>query len=256
MEKVFEINNGDLNIKCRAIASDLKKFDKVIISCHGFTGSKNNKTANALAKEIEKYDGYMILSFDWPCHGDDKRDIVDLDVCNKYLKTVIDYVHNDLCINEIYGQGTSFGGYLILKYISENGNPFKKIALRCPAINMYDALTKIILSKEDLEIINSGGNVYRGEDRKTVITKELVDSFKENDILKRDFSNYSDSIITIHGDNDQLIDYNVDKSFSEKNGIEFITSEGTDHGFNIPQKIEECASIFMSYYDSGYYKTK
>ena len=252
MEKNFEIKKDDLCIKCRAYSYDFDYVDKVIISCHGFTGSKDNKTANALANELKENDGYMIISFDWPCHGDDNRKEVDLDVCNKYLKTVIDYVHNTLDIDEIYGQGTSFGGYLILKYISENGNPFEKITLRCPAVNMYDALVNIILNEEQLNTINNGGVVYCGNDRDTVITKKLVESLRENDILKRDFSNYSDKIVTIHGNKDTLIDYNVDKDFSEKNGIEFITSEGTDHGFNVPGKIEECASLFMKYYSNNY----
>ena len=72
---------------------------------------------------------------------------------------------------ELYSYATSFGGYLILKYISEHGNPFHKISLRCPAVYMYDVLTRFIMKNDEYNRIMKGKDVQVGFDRKIIVTR-------------------------------------------------------------------------------------
>lgn len=43
-----------------------------------------------------------------------------------------------------------------MKYIPEYGNPFVKIALRCPAVPMADVLTSTITNRDELAMIMKG----------------------------------------------------------------------------------------------------
>ena len=66
------------------------------------------------------------------------------------------------------------GGYLALKYIARDGNPFMKIALRCPAVNMYSVLTNTIMNPEEYEKIQKGKAVPVGFDRKIDVCLQFL----------------------------------------------------------------------------------
>ena len=232
MEKYFEINELNVNIKCKLYYDNIKKLDSIILSCHGFGGSKENAFSKKLSKEIiSKKDNFGILTFDWPCHGKDVRQNLNLKDCEKYLSIVINYIFSIFNIDNIYLNATSFGGYLTLKYIKENGNPFKKIVLRCPAINMNDVLFYNILTENDRNNLLRGHNVISGFDRKIKITPELIRDLNSNDVINWDFKEFSDKILIMHGTNDETVPINNIKEFANKNFIDFIEIEGADHRF-------------------------
>ena len=207
MEKYFDINSMGSNIKAKIYCKDIRNIDKVVISCHGFGGSKDNNATKKLADSmLDVYDDVAVISFDWPAHGNDVKQKLDLNDCDAYLESVIDYCKNVLGATKIYSQATSFGGYLVLKYVSEHGNPFEKIALRCPAVNMHDALVERIMTEDQVEDVERGKIVDCGFDRKIKITKDFVDQLASNNILDRDFIDYSDDILIMHGTNDELIE--------------------------------------------------
>ena len=92
MKKYFDIKKNNYDIKCRLCYTDIENINSIILSCHGFTGNKDNKTANMLADYmLKKYDDVAILSFDLPCHGDDTLQLLDLDICNDYFEAIIEY---------------------------------------------------------------------------------------------------------------------------------------------------------------------
>lgn len=253
MKKYFDIKKDNCDIKCRLCYKDIDNIKSIIFSCHGFTGDKDNKTSNMLADYmLNKYDDVAVFSFDLPCHGNDSLQLFDLNTSNDYFDVIIDYLKNDLGVTNIYSQGISLGGYLILKYISEHGNPFKKIALRCPAVNMYDALTNIILTKEQLDLLNDGEVISLGDKKKISFTNDFVNQLRDNNILERNFNDFSKDILIVHGTDDILIDYETDKNFSKKNNITFVGIEGADHGFNNIKHLRK----FVELFDSIYEKTK
>lgn len=248
MDKYFNISYNNKFIKCKMFYNDLDNIKKVILSCHGFTSSKDNRTVSLLSsKVLDKYDDVLIISFDLPGHGSDKS-IIDLDECNNYLDTIIKYIKNNYN-GDIYAQGSSFGGYLFLKYIYENGNPFKKIALRCPAVNMYDALVNNILSREKVDLLKHEDNIKCFDDSDVVISKKFLSELKKNNILKYDFSSFSNDILTIHGTCDNLINHDISKSFCLKNNISFKSIIDCDHRFSNYNDLSSCIDFIISFYN-------
>ena len=251
MEKYFEINEDNLNIKCKLYYKDINNIDDIIISCHGFGGSKENNASKKLAKHVlDHFDNIALITFDWPCHGKDVRQKLSLLDCNNYFNKVIDYSCRKFDIRDLYLNATSFGGYLALKYIRENENPFKKIVLRCPAVNMYDVLYNNILTDEDRKDLSKNKSVLSGFERKVRITPELIEDLKNYDITKWNYNDYSDDILIVHGQKDELVSVENVKNFCKKNDISFISIENTDHMFTNPILMKEYvlfASAFFLY---------
>ena len=240
MEKYFEINDNGLSIKCKIYCKDIRAINNIIISCHGFGGSKENTASKKLAsKVLEKYDNIGVVTFDWPCHGKDVRQKLHLVDCNNYMSAVINHICSKYSVDNLYCNATSFGGYLTLKYIKENGNPFKKIILRCPAVNMGNVLYNNILTDLDREQLSKRKDVIAGFERKIRITPQLMQDLVENDITKYDYRDYSDCILIMHGTADELIPHDVVKHFAEMNSIDFISIAGADHMFQKPAAINE-----------------
>ena len=240
MEKYFEINQDGSSIQCKLYYQDIKNIDSVIIFGHGFAGHKDNKAAEKLADRVQKYSGNTALFiFDWPGHGDEINETLKLSACMKYLNIVIEYVRSRFRTERIFGCATSFGGYLYLKYISDNRNPFVKTVLRCPAINMYEVLTEKIMTSEDLESIRKGRSAVVGFDRKVRVTTDFILELKENDICSYDYCSHKDRITIIHGTKDEIVSFDEVKHFAEKNEIPFIDVNSADHRFTDPQKMDE-----------------
>ena len=150
MERYFEINESGHNIRCKLYCTDPRTVDKIVVFGHGFGGHKDNGAAKTFAERmLSKYKGTALVTFNWPCHGDDVKKKLYLEDCGTYLELVVRYLQQKYDTQELYAYATSFGGYLTLKYIVENGDPFRKIALRCPAVNMYDVLTRAIVAADD-----------------------------------------------------------------------------------------------------------
>lgn len=246
MEKYFDINEDGLSIKCKMYCSNPRNFQNVVISCHGFGGSKENNASKKLAQHIlENRSDIAVISFDWPCHGKDVRQKLHLFDCDKYFNKVIDYVKKSFNPEDLYLNATSFGGYLSLKYIKEHGSPFTKMAFRCPAVNMKDVLYNNILLDEDRIQLSKGKDVISGFERKIRISPNLIKELIDNDITKWDFREYADDILIVHGTKDELVSFDVVKSFADQNGIGFVDIEGADHMFTNPARLTE-ATEFMT----------
>ncbi len=211
MEKYFDINEDKINIKCKMYCNDIKNINRILISCHGFGGSKENNASKKLSEEIlNKYDDIAILTFDWPCHGTDVRKKISLVDCDIYYKKVIEYAKKRFNTDEIYLNATSFGGYLSLKYIHEHGSPFKRIILRCPAVTMLNVLNNNILTDENKELLSKNKNIEFRFDRKFIITKDFLNELekllkselgKEASVIEYD----SDSVNTLALDESVLL---------------------------------------------------
>ena len=235
MERYFEINTDGRNIRCKEYCKDRRAVQKAVIFCTGFAGHKDNNAAKLFAeKALSAHSDTAEVVFNWPAHGDDVRKKLVLDECGAYLELVISEVKKRYGIQEVYCYATSFGGYLVLKYISEHGNPFVKIALRCPAVNMYNVLTETIMNHDEYDRIIKGKDVPVGFDRKIIVTRSLLDDLKANDIRERDYIEYADNILILHGTEDEVVPFEEGRSLAENQLIRFIPVEGADHRFQNP----------------------
>ena len=249
MHRYFEINENGHNIRCKIYCHDLKDIRRIVLFAHGFGGHKDNGAAEKFAlRLITKYKDSAMVTFDWPGHGEDVKKSFHLEDCMIYLRTVLEYVCQKYQTNEIYSYATSFGAYLTLKYINENGNPFKKIVLRCPAVNVYDVMRTTIMSLNDYERLEKGKVVPVGFDRKVMIEMSLLEEMKANDIQQLDFIDYADDILIIHGTEDEIVAFDVVRDFAENNVIEFAPVEGADHRFRNERKMDTAIKMIFDFY--------
>ncbi|MCQ2558407.1 MAG: alpha/beta hydrolase, partial [Oscillospiraceae bacterium] len=95
MEKYFDINLPGISIKAKLYANPKTEIEKAVICCHGFCGSKESAFNKHLAEKLlgkEKH--AALLCFDWPCHGNDVRKKITLDLCITYLQAAIGYARD------------------------------------------------------------------------------------------------------------------------------------------------------------------
>lgn len=249
MERYFEINESGHNIRCKIYCTDPRTVRKIVVFGQGFGGHKDNGAAKTFAQRmVSKYKGTALVTFNWPCHGDDVKKKLSLEDCGTYLDTVLRYLKQRYDTEELYAYATSFGGYLTLKYLAEKGNPFRKVALRCPAVNMYAVLTSAILASDELEALQKGKEVAVGFDRKVLVTPPFLQELEEKDIRRYDYLDYAEDILILHGTDDEIVPLEAARDFCEKQLIEFVPIEGADHRFRNPLKMDEAIRQILTFF--------
>ena len=246
----FNINDAGLNIRCKLYSEGKDEVRTLVICGHGFGGHKDNRAAERFSKHVlDKNHGAIVLTFNWPCHGDDVRKTLRLFDCDAYLSAVLSWIRSRYPDAALFGYATSFGGYLFLKYVSEHGNPFRKLALRCPAVTMYDVMTSGIMTESDLERIKKGKPVSVGFDRKVEIDKVFLDSIRDADITQRDFLPYADELCILQGTKDEIVPFDAVKAFAEENVIDFEPVENADHRFQSPEKMDFVIAKICAFFE-------
>ena len=249
MQKYYEINTRGSNIRCKIYYNEKPAADNAVIYCTGFAGHKDNNAAARFAEKLlSKEKNVIVVVFNWPSHGDDVKKKLVLSDCDAYLDLVIQETKASFGAQRLYCYATSFGGYLALKYISEHENPFQKIVLRCPAVDMYDVLTRTIMKGDEYDRIRKGKDVQVGFDRKIAVTRSLLDDLKANDIRRRDYLDYADDILILHGTADEVVPFDSSREFAENNLIEFIPVEGADHRFQSPAHMSGANKRAMEFF--------
>ncbi|MBO4888149.1 MAG: alpha/beta fold hydrolase [Firmicutes bacterium] len=246
--KYFSINEAGFSIRCKLYADHPSEIRKVILFGHGFGGHKDNRAAEHFAERVLGKNKLVgIITFDWPCHGADARKSLSLADCDQYLTQVLDYVQTAYHPEQLDAYATSFGGYLFLKYIMEHGDPFRKMALRAPAVEMLDSLTEKILSKDELEKLQKGKKVQAGFDRKVEISKDFLEDLERNDLRQMDFIDVSESIVILQGTKDEIVDPVKVREFADNNLIEYIPIENADHRFMDPHKMDMAVTEILRF---------
>ena len=239
MDKYFNINENHYSIRCKLYSDDPHSADTLILFGHGFGGHKDNGAAEKFARHVlSKNHGAAVVTFNWPCHGDDVRKKLRLADCSAYLDILIEYLRAQFAPRELDAYATSFGAYLFLKYIAEKGDPFRRAAFRCPAVNMYDVLTVSIMKEDEREQLARGKTASVGFDRKIEIDPEFLAELKDADITKYDYLPFADELLILHGTADEIVPFDAARTFAEDNCIDFIPVEGADHRFRDARKMD------------------
>ncbi len=248
--KAFSIHDAPNNIRCVLYSGGGSAFSRVVVYCHGFAGHKDNRAAMRFAEYmLPKYKGLAVLCFDWPCHGEDVRKKLSLSDCGAYLGAVVRYAKETLRAGTIDCYATSFGGYLTLKYIAENEDPFRRIALRSPAVNMYEVMSEGIMTDENRKQLAKGKEVLAGFDRKIAVSAVFLEELRKADIMELDYRPYADSILILHGEKDEVVPIDAARAFAAKNRIDFIPFPKTDHRFMDPTRMTEAIQYIETFFE-------
>lgn len=249
MFRYFEINGNGHNIRSKLYYRDLHTISRVVIFCHGFGGHKDNGAAEKFAERVlTKYKNTAVVTFNLPCHGDDVKKKLSLTDCMTYLELVVEHVRQKYQTEQLYCYATSFGAYLTLKYIHQRTNPFRKIALRGPAVNIYEALTRNIMTPENMALLQKGRDTLVGFDRKVPVGMPFLKELQDNDIQTWDFLDDAEDILILHGTADEIIPFDVVNAFADNNLIELIPVDGADHRFRDMRKMEEAIKHILQFY--------
>ncbi len=233
--RYYTVEAEDCRIRCKLYGPDAGAVKTLILFGHGFGGHKDNRAAEKLARRVrEKNPDAALVVFNWPCHGDDERQTLRLDDCMRYLELLIADTQARFSPETLYGCATSFGGYLYLLYLAGHDNPFRKLVFRCPAIPMYEVLTRAIMPNGLLESVENGTPALVGFDRKVGIDRGFLESLRAAELSARDYSPLAADMLILHGTEDEIVPFAAVKAFAEKNGIAFVPVDGADHRFLAP----------------------
>jgi len=252
ISRYFDINEHSHSIRCKLYESDAKQIRRMILFGHGFGGHKDNRAAETFAQRmISKYKDIALVTFNWPCHGDDARKKLDLSECLDYLGSLLEYLRETYEPAYIDGYATSFGAYLFLLYSAKFGLPFRRLCLRCPALPMQDVLIRGIMTDDDIHALEKGKEVLVGFDRKVKISPQFMQDLRDNDVTRMDFMDMADSIFICHGTKDEIVPIDRARQFAEDNVIEFAEIEGADHRFQSPKKMDQAIQLMQEFFDYG-----
>jgi esterase/lipase len=186
-----------------------RNVNQVLIAIHGIGGSKNSDTIYNIAKVLT-LKNCDVIAFDLPCHGDNNNeDCLNLSSCIKSIKDIDNFVKENYKCLPISYFATSFGGYLLLNFLSNNKYVYKKIILRSPAIYMEDVVKNMFLesskSLDTYEILDIGFN-----------QPLFIDTKFYNDLILNNLtSKYINTnfINVIQGKKDEVVDYHANEEF-------------------------------------------
>ncbi len=251
MERYYDVNNNNYSIRCKLYAEDPKTISRAVVFGHGFGGHKDNKAAERFAKRITaKHPDTAVSALNWPCHGDDMHKKLCLSDCDAYLNAVLADIGQKFRHAAVYGYATSFGGYLFLRYIALHGNPFSRLALRCPAVDMHAVLTEHIMTEENLKDLSKGKDTMVGFDRKIRLDQSFLNELRTEKVSELDFTAYMDDILILHGTKDEIVPYNTVQAFADNNLIELIPVENADHRFIDSRKMDLAISEIIQFFEN------
>lgn len=252
MEKYFDINEAGHSIRCKEyFEGNRRDVTHWVVACSGFGGNRDNHAVARFAERITgKYRGYGVVTFDWPCHGKDARNRFILSECLEYLKLVNRHVKEVLGAEKIYNYSASMGAYLTLLLIHGSGDPYERIAFRCAAVKLYQAMYDR-LTEEEKEKLEKKGEVKIGYDRKIPITREFLEDLRENDITEYEYFDDADRILMLHGTKDSVVPIRDAEEFADANVIELIPVENADHPFSNPDSMDFAIQKIIAFFAPG-----
>lgn len=249
MDRYFEINRQGHNVRCKLYCDNPRKAQALVIFCHGFGGHKDNGAAEKFARKLmSKWPGTGMVTFNLPCHGDDVKKKLNLEDCLEYLSLVVDWARNSCPQAVLFGHATSFGGYVMLSYLAREGNPFRAVALRCPAVHMHQVITRAIMGPEETAQLEKGKDALVGFDRKIPVSREFLEQLRANDIRQLDYSALAGSVLILQGTRDEIVEYDQVLEFCLDQNLEFLEIPDADHRFRHPGTLELAHKEILNFF--------
>ena len=207
-----------------------EKSHKVFVTVHGNMSNKEDEVIEIFA-EIATNNGYQVLSFDLPEHGERKENkeyLCKVQNCVKDLKEVMEYAKANY--DEINLWACSMGAYFSLLAYKEES--IKKCLFLSPVVNM-----KIIIDN-----MMKWSNVAEDElkekqkiktDFGATLYWDYYEYVKENPIVKWD-----KPTAILYGDKDNMQEQSIIQDFAVKFNCELSIVENGEHYFHTKEQLD------------------
>ena len=216
------------------------EIKEIIIGVHGFAGDKESSVLILLANELNKQNKALI-SFDLPCHGEnDNTQVLNLNDCINSIKTIFDYVKENYKNIPISVFATSFGGYLTLKYLSNNKEDLHKLILRAPAVYMHKILETVILPEHEFTKEDLKNTINLGYANPLLVDSKFLSDLENTALENTQTTNHF--LYIMQGKQDDVVNPDDNARFFTKfypNQHKFIYFENADHRFKKPGELEK-----------------
>lgn len=228
------------NIFCKYFRPK-RKVKKVIVAVHGFTGDKESSGIKAIADAVEK--NTLVVSFDLPCHGEEKDGLLSLETCFEYVNSVIGGVIKEYPDKPISIFAISFGAFLTLNYLKTSTHQFDHIILRSPAIFMDETLVNNILPMHHilLETLQEH-KVNLSHEKGIYVDANFVSDLRNSSLVGSRFDRHID---IIQGDADDIVDYKKNEEYYKTKFKSYTLCyiKGADHSIKKAGDLERVKEI-------------
>lgn len=218
-----------------------KTVNRVIVAVHGFAGDKESSAIKAMADAVEK--NTLVVSFDLPCHGEEKDGVLKLEECLQYVKSVIEGVKQEYDGVPLSIFATSFGAFLTLNYLKSSPYEFEHIILRSPAIFMDETLVNNILPLHHILLETMlEHKVNLSHEKGIFVGIDFLNDLKNNSLVDCRLEEHID---IIQGDADDIVDFKKNEAFYKTNFRDYALYyiKGADHRFKKSGELDAIVEI-------------
>ena len=207
-----------------------EKSNRVFIAVHGNMSNKEDEVIKILAEKVTS-NGYQVLSFDLPEHGERKDNtnyLCKVQNCVNDLKLIMEYAKANY--EEINLWACSMGAYFsLLAYKNEN---IKQCIFLSPVVDM-----KVIIDNMMLWSNTTENELREKQEIKTDFGQTLYWDYylyvKENPI-----TNWNKKTYILYGNEDNMQDENIIKNFSENFSCKLSILEDGEHYFHTEKQLD------------------
>ena len=218
-----------------------ERAERTVLAVHGFGGSKDSHAIEELARRLCS-EGFRVAAPDLPCHGERTENERELtpERCLADILAVESWLRG--LGGDISAFGTSFGGCRILRLIETSGDPFRKIVLRVPAVNMADSLVRCMrLFQPGFTLETAEKCGFRVKmSRELNIPYEFYERLLElNEVRHSDIWDSLD-VLAVYAGRDELVARADTEEFLRLNPrIQRLCVEGSGHRMERPEFLSE-----------------
>jgi len=209
-----------------------EKKSKVFIAVHGNMSNKEDKVIQILAEKAAN-EGYQVLSFDLPEHGERKNDttyLCKVQNCVKDLKQIMEYAKENYNYKEINLWACSMGAYFsLLAYKDEN---IKRSLFLSPVVAM-----KVIIDNMMLWSNTSEEELREKQEIKTDFGTTLYWDYYEF-VKNNPITNWNKETYILYGSKDNMQEEKLIKDFCNKFNCKLSVLENGEHFFHTDEQLE------------------
>ncbi len=200
---------------------------KLLIAVHGNQSSKDD-VINQIVAEIAVENGYQVLSFDLPEHGDRKGEarICDAQNCVADLAQIMKYAHT--LSDNISVFACSIGAYFAM--LAYQDEPVQRALFLSPVVDMKRLINNMMtwfdVSEEQLE---------KEKEVSTPINTLYWHYYQY--VLKHTIA-WDKPTALLYGEKDELCDYECVKEFAEIHSASMAVFKDGEHFFHTEKQLD------------------